>query len=77
MTCFTGEEVLLPDCVSPLYVAVKDRVPAGRYLLVKAAVLPLSDTVPIDEVPFLNVTVPVGATEPFDVTVAESVTACP
>jgi hypothetical protein len=67
---------VLPAFVgSALYVAVRDRVPAGRFVRMMEAAPPvraMPDAKVVD--PFLNVTVPVGGFGPVPVTVAVSVT---
>ena len=73
----SAAEVLFAVSESPLYVAVIDSDPAGRFFVVKVATpvgLSLAD--PTEVVPFLNKTVPVGAEGAVDVTVTFSVTAC-
>jgi hypothetical protein len=52
------------------------KLPTGSELVFKEATPPLSDVVPIDVAPFLNVTVPEGGA-PFAVTVAVNVTGVP
>lgn len=69
-----GVDVLLADVAHPLYTAVSESVPAGRFFLVSVATPLLRVAVPIEVVPFLNVTEPVG-TGPTDVTVPVRTTA--
>lgn len=77
ITWLKGAE-LVADCVSPLYVAVIESVPAGRLLRVSVATPPeLSATVASVVVPFLNTTFPVGVIGPAEVTAAVNVTDCP
>jgi hypothetical protein len=70
-------EVLFADDALPLYAAVIEYVPAPRVSVVRVATpCALSVAVPRGAVPFLNVTVPVGA-GPVDETVAVKVTGWP
>ena len=70
----SGVEVLLAELESPLYFAVIDKEPAGRFILVLDAMPPTKLTVPIPKEPFQNVTVPVGTLLPTDATEAVRVT---
>ena len=62
---------------SPLYTAVIACVPALRVESLRAATPLLKGAVPIVEVPFLKVTMPVGVPPEEEVTVAMNVTLCP
>lgn len=68
MTEAAAEELVV-EFASPLYVAVIEYVPTARLDLLSVAVPATRDAVPRLEVPFLKVTVPVGA-GPEDVTMA-------
>jgi len=70
--------VLAPFCASPLYEAVSESEPIGRFVFVRVATpLAFKLTVPRLVVPFLKVTFPVGTVEPVEVTCAVSVTDWP
>jgi hypothetical protein len=75
---FTTFDVLPPKFESPAYTAVIELEPTGSVEVVKVAEPPLNAPVPIDVVPFINVTVsPLGGMPELEVTVAVNVTACP
>ena len=63
----SGAEVLFAELESPLYLAVIDKEPAGRFVLVFEATPSTRVTVAIPEEPLKNVTVPVGTFSPTEV----------
>jgi hypothetical protein len=70
----TAREALPLKAVSPLYAAVRERVPAARMAVDSEAIPPVTFTVPIAAPPSLKVTVPVALE---GVTVAVKVTVWP
>jgi hypothetical protein len=70
----TAREVLPLKALSPLYAAVKERLPAARIAVEREAIPPVRFTVPIAVPPSLKVTVPVALE---GVTVAVKVTVWP
>ncbi len=73
-TWLIAAEVLGALTGSPLYTAVMLRVPVSSVELLKAAVPPITETVPKPVVPALNVTDPVRGLVDVGVTIAVNVT---
>lgn len=77
-TWFSTVDVLPKLAVSPTYTAVSGKVSALRFDLLRVAKPLLSSVAdPIEKLPHVNFTFPVGVTEPKEVTVAVQLTFCP
>jgi hypothetical protein len=76
-TCVKLAEVLVANCVSPLYAAVTFEDPAGKLPVLNIAWPPLRGAVPRTVLPpIMKVTVPVGVPAEEEVIAAVNVTTC-
>lgn len=75
--CVSTDDVPPMKFVVPVYTAVIDREPAETVVVLNFATPLDNPTDPSAVVPSLNVTIPVGAMELVDFTVAVNVTDCP